>query len=458
MSRSRIRSLGRRLSYWLALQSLLGLIAVCVAVYGAAQAGFDTRQSDELQRKQAQLRHLLAESDGDMDTLKHKLDEFFIGHSDMALSLTRSDGSVLYLRPAPASSVRVARFTAPAQTVGQEPLLALLTLDIGDDVALLRRIGSTLAVAALAGTLLVSVGGFLLVRHSLQPLRDLVEQTGALAADTLHRRLDGSAQPEELEPLITQFNGLLGRLEQAYEHLEGFNADVAHELCTPLTTLIGSTELALRKARDAGELRDVLGSNLEELQRIAGIVHDMLFLSQADRGVTARRTLTPSLAALARHVSNYHEASLADAGLALEIAGDAAGSFDAPLLQRALSNLISNATRYGQRGSTVRVVISKTPASEVLLSVVSRGATIDSGDLPRLFDRFYRVDPSRSDAHRNHGLGLSIVAAIARMHGGRPFATSSSGISSIGMTLRDAEALQNVVGPAGAAESSVSPA
>ena len=232
---------------------------------------------------------------------------------------------------------------------------------------------------------------------------------------------------------------------------------MAHELCTPLTTLIASTELALRKARDADELRDVLGSNLEELQRIASIVHDMLFLSQADRGVAARRTMTPRLAALARQVSNYHEASLADTGLALEIAGDATGSFDAPLLQRALSNLISNATRYGQRGSTVRVVISRTPAGEVLLSVVNRGATIDSGDLPRLFDRFYRADPSRSDGHRNHGLGLSIVAAIARMHGGRPFATSSNGVSSIGMTLRDAEALENLVEPSGTADSSVSP-
>lgn len=458
MSRRRIGSLGRRLSYWLALQSLVGLIAVCAAVYGAAQVGFEARQTDSLQQKQAQLRHLLAESGEDMGTLKHKLDEFFIGHADMALSLTRSDGSVLYARPAPANSVRAVRFISPVQSPNQDPLVALLTLDIRDDVALLRRIGFTLAVAALAGTLFVSVGGFLLVRLSLQPLRDLVEQTRRLAADTLHRRLDGSAQPDELEPLITQFNGLLGRLELAYEQLEGFNADVAHELCTPLTTLIGSTELALRKARDASELRDVLGSNLEELQRIAGIVHDMLFLSQADRGVTARRTPTPSLAALARQVSNYHEASLADAGLGLEIVGDADGSFDTPLLQRALSNLISNATRYGQRGSTVRVEISKESSGEVVLKVVNKGATIDSGDLPRLFDRFYRADPSRSDAHRNHGLGLSIVAAIARMHGGRPLAASSGGISSIGMTLMDKDGLSGSVKAIRTAESSASPA
>lgn len=155
---------------------------------------------------------------------------------------------------------------------------------------------------------------------------------------------------------------------------------------------------------------------------------------------------------------NYHEASLADAGLGLEIAGDADGSFDTPLLQRALSNLISNATRYGQRGSTIRVEISKASSGEVVLKVVNKGATIGSEDLPRLFDRFYRADPSRSDARRNHGLGLSIVAAIARMHGGRPLAASSGGISSIGMTLMDEDGLSGSVKATRTAESSASPA
>lgn len=444
MSRSRIGSLGRRLSYWLALQSLAGLVVVCTAVYGATHLGFQARQSEELLQKQAQLRHLLAESSQDRDiaTLKHKLDDFFVGHPNMALVLTQADGSEFYRRDSlsPTRDVHIARFALSAPTPERGPLDAVLALDVRQDAALLRRIGLTLALAALAGTLLVSVGGFLLVRLGLRPLRDLVSQTRQLAADTLHRRLDGSAQPEELEPLIAQFNELLGRLELAYGQSEGFNADVAHELCTPLATLISSTELALRKARDAEELREVLGSNLEELQRVAGIVHDMLFLSQADRGAAARRVSTPSLAALAQQVCNYHEATLVDAGLALDIVGDAKGCFDIPLLQRALSNLISNATRYAQRGSTVRVEIAHAPPGEVQVRVVNRGITIEPAHLARLFDRFYRGDPSRSHANRNHGLGLAIVAAIARMHGGRPLATSSDGISSIGMSLQSRSA------------------
>jgi len=251
----------------------------------------------------------------------------------------------------------------------------------------------------------------------------------------LHWRLDGSGQAEELEPLVAQFNELLGRLSQAYEQLEGFNADVAHELCNPLATLISSTELALRAQRDADELREVLGSNLEELQRVAGIVQDMLFLSRADRGSVARREATSSLAALARLVVDYHEAALEDVGLKIEIVGDTSADCDLPLLQRALSNLVANATRYADPGSTIQIEINALTDREVRIAVFNQGAPIKPEHLPRLFDRFFRGDGARSDAHQHHGLGLAIVAAIARMHGGRPFARSAGGITSIGFTM-----------------------
>jgi two-component system heavy metal sensor histidine kinase CusS len=458
MSSSRVGSLGRRLSSWLALQSLAGLAAVCGAVYAVTYISFEARQAEALAQKQAQVRHLLAEAarNGDMAGLSHKLDDFFIGHRDLALSLRRQDGAVFYQSAAlgaPGDGVRVARFEVASPSAPPQTLKATLALDTRDDRLLLRRIGLTLLAAALAGTLLVSLGGFVLVRLGLRPLRQLVDQTRRLAANTLHQRLDGSAQPEELEPLILQFNALLGRLEQAYEQLEGFNADVAHELCTPLATLTASTELALRKARGAAELREVLGSNLEELQRVAGIVQDMLFLSQADRGASARRVATPSLAALARAVAEYHEAALADAALGLQIEGDAAGAFDTRLLQRALSNLLSNATRYADRGTTIRIAIRADGAAEVTLAVINQGPAIPPEHLPKLFDRFYRSDPARTGADQNHGLGLSIVAAIARMHGGRGFARSAHGLTSIGISIRVSDARSTVASACGPASS-----
>ncbi len=440
MNRRPGASLGRRLSWWLAWQSFGVLMAVCLAVYAAIALSMAARQEDTLAQKQQQVLHLLTEAvqNHDLATLKHKLDDYFVGHQDMTLVLRQRDGTTLYesaMVNGSGRDRREARFDAPPAITPAQEVTAMLALDTRDDTVLLRRLASTLFAAAIVGALIVSAGGFLLVRLGLKPLHHLVEQTRRLAADTLRQPLDGSAQPEELQPLIAQFNALLGRLAHSYEQLEGFNADVAHELCTPLATLVSSTELAMRRPRTADDLRDVLGSNLEELHRIASIVQDMLFLSQADRGSVARRAPTPSLAVLVGMVAEYHEAALEEAGLRLDIVGDASGDFDIQLLRRALSNLVGNATQYAQRATAVRIDIDAPLAGEVRIAVSNRGPTIDPEDLPRLFDRFFRSEHSRSGAARHHGLGLSIVAAIARMHGGRPFAASGDGLTTIGITL-----------------------
>jgi two-component system, OmpR family, heavy metal sensor histidine kinase CusS len=439
MSRSRVRTLGRRLSYWLALQSLFGLLIVCGAIYAATSYAFKNHQIEELNKKKALIGHFASEARNSSDEamLRHKLSDFMVGHSDFGLSVRSSEGAAFFevLLPTTTSPRRAIQFDLVSPVAAHRPFQVELTLDTAKDVLLLRRIALALALAASGGVFLISLGGFVLVRLGLRPLRELSIQINALAADSLHRRVDGSNQPGELAPLIVQFNDLLGRLEASYEQLEGFNADVAHELLTPLATLTSGAELALSSSKDIGELREALGSSLEDLQRIAGIVHDMLFLSQADRGAVARRVESGSLAALARRVADYHDAALADAGLSLEVVGDAAGAFDVSLLQRALSNLISNASRYATRGTSVRVVIQLLSPDEVLLQVQNQGITIDSKVLPRMFDRFFRADSSRCQADRNHGLGLSIVAAIARMHGGRPTASSSGGITAIGMVV-----------------------
>ncbi len=441
MSQRTIGSLGRRLSWWLAVQTFAGLGAVCVVVYVVAAMSVATRQSESLMQKQELIRHVLGEASvaRDLSELRHRLDDFLVGHRDLALMLGIPGGQTLY-QSALSGQVAPGRTSTtelPFAWRGGSTITATLSLDTSDDGRLLRRLAFTLAASAALGAVLVSLGGFVLVRRGLLPVRDLVAQTKQLAADTLRRQLDGSGQPEELKPLVEQFNALLQRLSSAYEQLESFNADVAHELCTPLTTLISSTEHSLRKSRSADELRDVLGSNLEDLRRLSGIVHDMLFLSQADRGVQARRELVPSLAILAASVVEYHEAALEDAGLTVEIAGDAAADVDPGLLRRALSNLVGNATRYAARGTVVLLEVVGQPEGRVQLLVANEGQTIPPADLPRLFDRFFRGDSARGDGAAHHGLGLAIVSAIARMHGGRPMAASADGRTVIGLSLSD---------------------
>ncbi|AMR80335.1 two-component sensor histidine kinase [Cupriavidus nantongensis] len=407
---------------------------------------------DTLRQKQLQVNHLIAEG-GTLDNamLTHKLDDAMVGHSNVGIILIDADDRVLYTNsagrrlhsgavgrvpeanPVVSAKHRTMNLRFEGKTDASS-VHGLLSLDVSEDDRVLKRLARTLIVAALAGAVVIAAGGFTLVQIGLRPVRDLSPQIQALEADTLHQQLDGTGQPDELVPLVTHVNGLLRRLHKAYEQLEAFNADVAHELFTPLATLMGSTEIALRKARNVESLRDVLGAHLEDLQRMSMIVQDMLFLSQADRGTEARREAIDSLADVARAVADLHEAAIEEAGLQLLVDGDATGAADMRLLQRALSNLIGNATRHARPQSTIAVKIERL-GDEVALRVVNQGHTIPAEHLPNLFNRFYRVDAARTDGLRNHGLGLAIVAAIARMHGGRTVAESSDGVTSIGLVV-----------------------
>lgn len=437
-------SLGQRLSWWLAWQALLGLSLVCASVYVVTAQTLAQRQAEILDQKQTVLQHLLAEGRGShtAEGIQHQLDDFHAGHSDLRLRVFAPDGRLLYASAN--SAVMAPRLKSRAFEISSPELgprndadwaLAELSLDVTADDVLLNRLAKTLAAAALAGTLLIALGGFRLVRLGLRPLHLLVDQTRALDARQMDARLDGSAQPAELQPLIAQFNDVLDRLARSYRQMEGFNADVAHELNTPLATLISSCELALRRTRGAEELRELLGSNLEELRRLAGMVGDMLFLSHADRGLGARRQYVASLAQLSREVIDFHEAALEEACLGAEVLGEAAGAFDGHLLRRALSNLLGNACRYAHPGTVLQVRIQAAQGGVLRLSVRNRGEPADPASLPRWFDRFYRADSARAGSHRNHGLGLSIVAAIAHLHGGEGFASTAQGWTEVGFSL-----------------------
>ena len=437
-------SLGRRLSTWLALQGLLAALVVSATVYVVSCWILHTRQVDELVLKQGVVRHALAETapSADVEELKHKLDDFLAGHEDMTLSVTASTGKVIYQFDRDRlkrlhGRMKVASWVEPWPAGAGGQVRAELRLDVGRDDALLQRLGRTLLVTSLAGAAIVSFTGFLLVSRGLRPVRALSAQVESMALDRPQLRLDGSAQPRELLPLVDRFNVLLSRVERAYAQLEAFNADVAHELRTPLTTLIGASELALRRNRPAEELREVIAANLDDVRRLAGIVNDMLFLSQADRGAAARRTVVDSLAASLGDILDYHDAALQDRNLTAACEGDACGAFDVALLRRALSNLLSNAGRYATAGTVVKVRIESIHG-RVRLAVVNEGSAITRSELPKLFDRFYRVEKSRQQTSVNHGLGLAIVAAIARMHGGEPFAVSEGGLTAIGIEIPSA--------------------
>jgi two-component system heavy metal sensor histidine kinase CusS len=431
-------SIQAALSRWFAAQALIGLSLVCVAIYAVTAWSFQVKQASEFERQSELIKHLIQESRDDTgrDGLRHKLDDFFSTHAEISLVLRRGNEVVYSSTPMRASARWLWKPTEEHQTQSGDAAMQLqLGIDVQEDSRILARLAWTLVGAVVLGSLLIALTGALLVRRGLKPLKKLIQQTAATGPAYPGRRIDPSPYASEITPWVAQFNAVLDRAEQAYQQLESFNADVAHELRTPLANLIGMVEVELARPRSAEELRDVLLSALEEARRVSAIVIDMLFLSQADRGAVARRSAPVSLADQVRTVLDFHEATLEDVGLKVHVSGDARIGVDAGLVRRALSNLLSNASRYATPGSTIAVVIDTQPDG-AWVKVANRGEPVPVDVLPNLFKRFFRAERSRTDSSEHHGLGLAIVAAISRMHGGQTRATSRSGVTEISFSMK----------------------
>lgn len=309
----------------------------------------------------------------------------------------------------------------------------------------LNAFAGALVVLGLAGVSAVALLGHRIAKVGLAPLSSLSQEAQSLSPRDLSQRLRLSPLPRELADLVSSFNGALDRVERAYAQLEGFNADVAHELRTPLGNLIGQTQVALAKERTAPELQEVLQSNLEELDRLREIVNDMLFLARADQGETALGRVDTSAAEEVSKTVEFLELFLEEAGVSVRVEGDARASFERSLFRRAASNLLVNAIEHSERGAEIVVAIAQRE-SQVHIAVTNVGAPIPEQHLERLFDRFYRVDGARRNSRNNHGLGLSIVKAVAKMHGGSVFAKSTNGCNTVGFTLSDVPAAMGGTG------------
>ncbi|HWZ49524.1 MAG TPA: heavy metal sensor histidine kinase [Herbaspirillum sp.] len=291
---------------------------------------------------------------------------------------------------------------------------------------------------SLIGILLVIFFGYWIARAGLRPLQKMSSTAQTLSPKTLSERLALSELPNELSDLATAFNGALDRMQNAYTQLEAFNADVAHELRTPLANLIGETQVALSRERSAPEFESVLQSNLEELDRLRSIINDMLFLARSDQGEAATSLTQTRIADEARKTLEFFEFVLDDKEMTASVVGDieAGAKIETALFRRALTNLLQNAIQHSAPGAHIRVQISQRTEA-IGIAVSNPGISIEEIHIPRLFDRFYRIDAARHDNDQlhGHGLGLAIVRAVASMHGGNTFANSSDGVTTVGFTV-----------------------
>ncbi|ALS99438.1 histidine kinase [Lacimicrobium alkaliphilum] len=284
-----------------------------------------------------------------------------------------------------------------------------------------------------AATLLATWLG---VHQGHAPLRSLSQSMRDIQADRLHIRLNPATLPKELQELTSSFNQMIGRLEESFTRLSHFSADIAHELRTPLTNLITQTQVALGKARTLKEYRELLYSNLEEQERLAKMVNDMLWLAKSDHGLIRPVQVSLDLAVEIKELFEFFEALAEEKQITLRQTGHAPAIMgDREMLRRAISNLMSNAIRYTPAGKWIEVRLDSPTENTITLSITNPGPGISEKHLPRLFDRFYRADPSRTRQSEGVGLGLAIVRSIAEAHQGQVDAISDQNQTTFKLSL-----------------------
>ncbi|WP_366557342.1 heavy metal sensor histidine kinase [Pantoea rodasii] len=276
---------------------------------------------------------------------------------------------------------------------------------------------------ALAALLVAAISAWL-VRRGLSPLHRLATKTDAIDIRHLSQRIQLNDAPAELLPVVAAFNQMLSRLEQGYQQLSQVSADMAHDLRTPIGNLIGQTEVALSQPRSVGEYQALLGSNYEELERLAKMIDNMLFLAKAEDASQVMDWQLIDLKQLGVKLQDYFDGMAEEQAMRLAMNMQGTVRADPLLLQRALANLIANALRYGERDSTIRV-FSEIQEGSTVLMVENRGEPLSAAHQARIFDRFWRAESSRHQG--SSGLGLSIVRSIMRLHGGSCEVSSSNG-------------------------------
>jgi len=315
------------------------------------------------------------------------------------------------------------RVTSAAAPVGS-PATRTDTIQIAIDVSQKAELLASYRrwfVAIMVGALAVfPVVGYQIARHGIRPMEEMATTARHISSTNLRERILSEGYPLELASLADTFNNMLDRLEDSFEQISRFSADIAHDLRTPVNNIRGEAEVALARARTVDEYRDVLGSCLEEAVRLSDLIGDLLFLARAESPSTQLRRAVVDVGELLGRIREYYAASAAEGGISLTTSVDAepvVAEVDRSLMQRAIGNLVTNSIAHTPPGGSVVLGANAEPAG-IRIEVSDTGVGIPPEALARVFDRFYRVDTSRSHSSGGTGLGLSIVQSIVTLHGG----------------------------------------
>ncbi len=383
--------------------------------------------------------------DQNLPLLRQRFDDILIGHHHPLLQIIDSRGNALYSSPEfKKGSIDLSGFTPSNQILVQQwqngnnhyrifaervlvnntiPYTVIVAISTDFHQHFLSNFRFILWLMVISSIIVMSIMSWLAVHYGHRPLRQIINQLGHISSNELSTRLDPDTVPRELSDLIRSFNELLERLDRSFDRLSHFSDDIAHELRTPVTNLITQTQVALSRIRSNEEYLEVLYSNIEEFERLSQMIADMLFLAKTDNKTDPIEMENVDLYEEVQNLFDYYEAWAEDNEVSLRVEGKLQLHGNRLMLRRALSNLLSNAIRHTPKahGVTIQLAILNNHANIV---VQNPGEPILSLHLPKLFDRFYRVDPSRQRTSEGTGLGLAITKSIIEAHGGNIYVTS----------------------------------
>lgn len=346
----------------------------------------------------------------------------------IALAHKRSDHAIA-MKGLRGQTYRVTSAEVPVNSSPAYTDTIEIAVDVSQEEILLVRYQRWFGAIMLGAFVIFPVVGYQIARHGIRPMEDMATTARHISSTNLRERILADGYPVELASLADTFNKMLDRLEESFERISRFSADIAHDLRTPVNNIRGEAEVALSRARTVDEYRDVLESCLEEGVRLSDLIGSLLFLARAERPLAHPDRVPVDVGELLGGVREYYEASAVEGGILLTtalLAEPVFAKLDRTLIQRAVGNLIANAVAHTPPGGAV-VLKANVDATTIRIEVSDTGEGIPQDALPKVFDRFYRVDKSRSQASGGTGLGLSIVQSIIALHGGRVEIASEPG-------------------------------
>jgi two-component system heavy metal sensor histidine kinase CusS len=448
-------SLATRLTAWYAGSAFLLIAAATGFLYWALAANLDREDDDYLADKIHFLQSLLRDQPASLPMLREEVElepaarqsgQIFVRILDasgqVVMETPRMDqvlppacfptGIEGRTEPIPGKEVttngKTYRLTAAPGLTDAPGNTIQIALDRTAEEELLTGYRRSLWLVLGAALVLCGAVGYQIAHRGLRPVAAITEAACRIRSTTLHERLGTRGLPLELQALATRFNEMLDRLQEAFERLARFSADIAHELRNPLNNLRGEAEVALAKPRSPEAYQEVLGSCLEECARLAHLVESLLFIARAESPQAPIQLETLDVAQELRAVRDFFEAAAAGAGVrfVVEAPADLKARLDSALLRQALGNLVTNALAHTPAGGTIRLEACRDKTA-IRIQVSDTGSGIPEEHLAHVFDRFYRADRARTAGAGRVGLGLAIVRSIAHLHGGSAAIASTLG-------------------------------